>query len=113
MADGVTAAGTPGERVRTSHTPRLDEHLIERMRSDRRGFERSIWKNALVGVLLLLVGLGLLYFSFAVVGIKGGGVAVVTLAIFPVLISLTAFADVRWRRKLLARTPVSGAAGTH
>ncbi len=112
MAGSVTAVGASGDRVRTSRTPRLDERLIERMGADRRGFERSTRKNALAGALLLLAGLGLLYVAFGIVGVKDGGVAVATLAIFPILISLTAFAEVRWRRRLLSRTPGKGTAGT-
>ena len=108
----VTATGSPGEKGRTSHTPRLDERLTERMRADRHGFERSTRRNALVGGLLLLAGLGLLYLAFGVVGIAHGGVAVAIIALFPILLSLTAFAEVRWRRRLLARTPRTASGGT-
>ncbi len=107
VAGTVTATGTPGDKGRTSHTPRLDERLAERLRTDRGAFERSTRRNALVGGLLLVAGLGLLYLAFGVVGIAHGGVAVAIIALFPILLSLTAFAEVRWRRRLLSRTLAS------
>ena len=109
MAEDMTGVGGGEEKVRTSHTPRLDERLTERMRTDRPGFERSIRRNALVGGLLLVAGLGLLYLAFSVVGVDHGGVAVIIIALFPLLLSLTAFAEVRWRRRLLARPEARGA----
>ncbi len=112
VVGNVTGTGSPGEKVRTSHTPRLDERLAERLRTDRNAFERSTRRNAWVGGLLLVAGLGFLYLAFGVVGIAHGGVAVALIAIFPLLLSLTAFAEVRWRRRLLARTPTIPSGGT-
>jgi hypothetical protein len=79
----------------------MDEELRQRLAADPKGFARSIRGNLLIGILLVAFALILLYFSFKVVGVSDGGVAVAVMAIFPLLLAIGAFDDVRWRSRAL------------
>jgi hypothetical protein len=84
----------------------MDQKLLERYRSDPRGFARSIGQNLLVVLALLALGAILFYIALKVVGLTGGGLALIAMGLFPVLLALAALDDVRWRRAVIARNGV-------
>lgn len=97
---------TPSALGRPSPTQKLDQALIERYRTNLPAFQRSTNQNLLVGVGLLVMGAGLAYVGVRTVGISSGGLALITMAAFPILLALTVLDDVRWRRALVERKGV-------
>lgn len=97
---------TPSAPGRPSPTQKLDQALIERYRTNLPAFQRSTNQNLLVGVGLLAMGAGLAYVGVRTVGISSGGLALITMAAFPILLALTVMDDVRWRRSLIQRKGV-------
>ncbi|MDE1819319.1 MAG: hypothetical protein KGJ23_03245 [Euryarchaeota archaeon] len=92
-----SAPGRPGP------TQKLDQGLLERFKSDPKAFQRGTTRNLLVVIALLALGALLSFVGLHTVGITGGGLAVVTMGIFPILLALAALDEVRWRRALVAR----------
>lgn len=89
-----------------SRTAKLDAELVERYHRDPAAFRRATQQNLYVIVALLVFAAILAYASFKLVGLSAGGLALLTIAIFPVLLALAAYDDVRWRKALDARQGV-------
>lgn len=85
---------------RPNPTQKLDQGLVERYKKDPAAFNRATTLNLLVALLLLAFAGILGYASIKLVSLSGGGLALDTMAIFPVLLALAALDEVRWRRAL-------------
>ena len=86
---------------RATRTPQLDASLITRYKANPAAFHRGTLLNLGVAILLWIFGILLLALS-AVVGLASGGLAIVTMAVFPLLAGVTAFDEVRFRQALEA-----------
>lgn len=80
--------------------------LVERYKANPKRFEQATSRNLLVAIALFVLGAGIAAFGVHDVGLDTGGVALLTMALFPFLVGLAALDDVRWRRALARRNGV-------
>lgn len=96
--------GFPGGRP--NPTQKLDQALVERYKEDPAAFNRATDQNVLVALGLLVFAAILVYASIRLVTISSGGLALDTMAVFPILLALADLDEVRWRRALHRRKGV-------
>ncbi len=94
---------TPG---RPNPTQKLDQSLVERYKANPKAFARATGMNLMVALALFALSAILVYAGIFVVTVRGGGLALATMGLFPTLLGLAAVDDVRWRRALAARQGV-------
>lgn len=98
------ASATTGGRP--NPTQKLDQSLVERYKAHPRAFGRATFLNLLVALALFVLGGILVLAGVEVVTIRGGGLALALMGLFPTLLGLAALDEVRWRRALVARKGV-------
>jgi hypothetical protein len=88
------------KKARPSRTPKLDEELAERYAKDPSAFRMRSHLNVVAGVVFLAFAAAIAFLALRVLGLGGGGDAVLLMGLFFLLIAITIFHDARWRMNL-------------
>jgi hypothetical protein len=92
---------------RRRRTPQLDAQWQEAFKNDPAGFRRAAMRDLVAAGALIAAGLATAWWGVFIVTDRQGGLTLLTMAAFPLLIALAALDSYRVRRRFLAGAPAA------
>ena len=106
MSSSLPKSG-PAAPGRSSRTPELDAALLASFQKDPQRFQRATRRELLVAILLFALGVLIAWLGAFVITDRQGGLTLLSVAAFPILLGLTVVDSLRFRWRLEARVGTS------